>query len=153
MGQNLSLIADQMQTNNKTTLECFESTNWTCPEKLKLCLYEISICSSVDFRRRSNAIKIKEFFLPEYNIGINNQSDNYNSNKYHVLLNAQDRYKEKDGSKVFMDNYEPPKLINTFTLTKESNQSELEEIFDLIKTSVKAKNMDRIVEKLFELTK
>lgn len=54
---------------------------------------------------------------------------------------------------ILMNNYEPSKLINVFTLTKESNQSELEEIFDLIKTSVKAKNMDQIVAKLFELAK
>ena len=153
MGQTFSLSADQIQTNNKTTLECFESTNWTCPEKLTLCLYEISICSSADFRRRSNAIKIKEFFLPEYNIGINNQSDYNSNNKYHVLLNAQDRYKEKDRSTVFMNNYEPSKLIKVFTLTKESNQSELEEVFDLIKTSVKAKNMEQTITKLFELAK
>lgn len=151
MGQTFSLSADQIQTNNKTTLECFESTNWTCPEKLTLCLYEISISSSSDIRRRSNAHRIKEFFLPEYNIGINNQF--YLNNKYNIIPDAQNRYKNKDRSTVFMNNYEPSKLINTFTLTKESNQSELEEVFDLIKTSIKAKNMEQTVTKLFELAK
>ncbi len=124
----------------KSTLEYFESTNWQCPEKLTLQLYEISICDYQGLGRHSNTYKINEFFIPEYNIGINHQP--FYGYPYNIISNANKRYERYEND---------AKLINSCVVTKISNQSQLEEIFDLIKTNTKAKNMHQTIKNLYTI--
>jgi hypothetical protein len=54
------------------SLQYFENSNWICPEKITIELYELSISIYTSFERLTkNTTKIKEIYIPEYNIGIN----------------------------------------------------------------------------------
>ena len=129
--------------NNKLdSYVCFENSNWFCPDKLSVELYELTVTTSTSIRRfTSNVIKIKEFYIPEYNIGINNYK---NGNKnYNIILNAHSRY-ESGINKMFVN--EDPILIKSFILEGD----ECSELFDLIKQYVKSHNMESTINKLYK---
>ena len=90
-------------------------------------------------------IKIKEFFIPEFNLSINNVNDGLRN--YNIILNSSSRYKKV---KRFDDSWDSPKLLKSSCLTKKSNPDELEELFDLMITYTKSQNMDSTIKKLFE---
>ncbi len=52
---------------------------------------------------------------------------------------------------MFFDNQEKPKLLNTFSLTLESNSTQLEELFDLIKFYVRSQNYEKTIQSIFNL--
>lgn len=142
MGNSFNLNLNNENKEYLTTIEYLEKVNYQCPDKLTLILYEISIC---DDPRRPRYYQIKEFFIPEFNISINNM--NFYSNKYNILLNSSTRYKDKN---IYGSDYRPSKQLKTICLIKESNLNELKELFDLIVTYTKSQNMENTIKKLFE---
>jgi hypothetical protein len=141
MGNSLNLsIGDKAYLS---TVEYFEKTNWQSPEILHLELYEISVLSNP--RNYSSYYQIKEIFIPEFNISINNINNGLRN--YNIILNSSSRYKKV---KRFDDSQDIPKLLKSLCLTKESNPDELEELFDLISSYTKSQNMGSTVKKLFE---
>jgi hypothetical protein len=153
MGQQLSQLisTNQNNINTKKSIECLQDTNFECPDSLTLELYEISIGSG-DARRMSNTWRIKEFYIPQYNIGINQEY--YGSRSYNLIINAFNRYhKDESNSKNSITYGEPAKFIKSFTLNKDTNKEEIEEIFNVIKCCIISQNAESSITKLFELAK
>jgi hypothetical protein len=140
MGNSLNLNLNNQTIEYLTTIEYLEKVNYQCPDKLTLVLYEISICNDP---RRHMYWQIKEFFIPEFNISINNV--NTGTHKYNIIINSSSRY-----NNTYDDDCKPSKQLKTICLTKESNSNELEELFDLIITYTKSQNMENTIKKLFE---
>ena len=144
MGNSLNSNVNYENKKYLTTIEYLEKVNYQCPEKLTLILYEISICNNP---RNYTYYQIEEFFIPEFNISINDTC--YYSHKYNIILNSSTRYNKKN--KYDSDNdYKPCKQLKTICLTKENNLDELKELFDLIVTYTKSQNMENTVKKLYE---
>lgn len=130
--------------NNKLkSIEYFEQTNWKCPDKLHIEFYELTVTTTTSLRRfTSNTVKIKEFYIPEYNIGINNYG--FENKKYNIILNAHSRY-EEGVNKLYVN--KNPKLLKTIELVGD----DCCELFNLLVYYVKSHNMESTVNKLYEL--
>lgn len=152
MGQQFSQIVNS-ELNNfkpKKSIECLEDINYECPNTLQLKLYEISI-SSGDLRRMSNTWRIREFYIPQFNVGINNE--HYGGKSYNIITNAYNRYHKEENNNDTRSYGEPPKLIETFFLNKITNKNEIEELFNVIKCHIISANAEQTITKLFELSK
>ena len=75
--------------NNLNSLIYFENSNWNCPEKIKVELYKLSISYNSSMRSTSNITKIKEIYIPEYNIGINNYKNGNKNYNIRYVYNKQ----------------------------------------------------------------
>lgn len=128
---------------NLDSIIYFENSNWICPEKLKVELYELSLSFNSTIICTSNITKIQEIYIPEFNIGINNYK---NGNKnYNIILNAHSRYEK--GINMFCIN--DPVLLNTIILESDN----CIELFDLLKQYIKSHHMESTINKLYELIK
>ena len=143
MGNSLNLNLTNQTKEYLPTIEWFEITNWVSPDTLHLELYEISVCMDA---RRPHYFRIKEIFIPEYNLSLNTFGSG--THNYNIILNSSKRYNKKE--KLLNEDWKPPKLLKSVCLTKESNPNELEELFDLISTYIKSQNMGSTIKKLFE---
>jgi len=124
----------------ESTIDCFKLTNWECPNELEIQIYEISICDYCYLGRASPARRIKEIFIPYYNISIN-KADNFYNN-FNIILDSQYRYVKKDDSRGYMKGWEMPKLLQKITLDSEQTHK----IFNLIYNYVKK---DKIIKEMF----
>ena len=122
-------LTNEFSKTDLLTYQCFEKLNWTCPEKITVQLYEISIVE--DIRRLSNKYKIKEIFLPEFNASLNNTC--FYGNNYNIILNTHERYNND------------AKLLKTIVLNNETKN----ELFELVKYYVKAKTSQPLIDNLF----
>lgn len=150
MGQKFSQINDFKQSNTKPkkSIECLQDVDFLCPNTLLIELHEISICS--DFRRMSNTWKIKEFYIPQFNIGINNQHNGKKS--YNLIIDAYSRYYNDNPNTNNIRKYgDPPKLIKSFFINF-SESEELGKLFNTIKCYIISQNAEQTINKLFELT-
>lgn len=96
--------------------------------------------------RRPCYFRIKEIFIPEYNLSLN--TIGLGTHKYNIILNSSSRYNKIKN--IENDDWKRPTQLKCVCLTKESNPDELEELFDLIKSYTKSQNMDSTIKKLFE---
>ncbi len=126
--------------NLESTIDCFKLTNWECPNELEIQIYEISICDYYYPGRGSPTRRIKEIFIPYYNISIN-KADNFYNN-FNIILNSQKRYVKKDDSGGYMNGWEIPKLLQKIKLDSQQTQK----IFKLIYNYVKK---DEIIKEMF----
>lgn len=146
---NTQLVGEKKEFEK--TVKCFENINWTCPDSIQLELFEISICSSVDLRRIGSSYRIKEIFLPEFNLSINKEY--FSGKTYNIISNASDRfYSDSDTNKnvTRAKNWEKPKLIKSVILNRDTNTSDIEELFEMVSIYVKSQQMENQVKKLFE---
>lgn len=140
----------------KTTTDYLENIGWKCPNSIKLELFEIYISTSIDIRRfRKNNVKIKEIFLPEFNLSINNEY--FMGKNYNIISNASGRFYSSTNTNMNTEltdenneNDKNPKLVKSLILTRENEPEELVELFDMICTYVKSSQMESRVVKLFE---
>lgn len=121
----------------KTTLELLDDINWICPNKIIVEIYEIEVLIGDynDMRRgRLNKKIINEMYIPEFDLGINNE----NGSNIIPNVSVSSRYDmSKTGSK----------LINTIEIT------DCKELFDIICIGVKAKNLGPKISQLFDSIK
>jgi len=134
-----------------TTLKAFEDINWQCPKSITINQYEISVCNFNGIGRKPNYFRIKELFLPEFNLSINEVP--YSGKKYSIILNSSSRYSDNEHTHTFGINWQKPVLLNTLILTLESETNELTELFELIYTYTKSQHMENTIVKLFDMVK
>ena len=143
MGNSLKFNLTNQTKEYLPTIECFEKTNWVSPDTMHLKLYEISVCMDA---RRPHYFRIKEIFIPEYNLSLNTIESG--TPNYNIILNSSKRYNKKE--KLLNEDWKSPEQLKFVCLTKESNPNELKELFDLISAYTKSQNMDYTIKKLFE---
>jgi hypothetical protein len=119
--------------------------NWIKPDKLTFIFYELSICSSIDFRSRNHR-QIREIWIFEFDIGINREK--VLGKNYNIILNANKQGRYKNQTNPLAINHKPCKKLKTFVLRDEIK---INEIFESIKTYVKSQNLDNQVDSLFNL--
>ncbi len=125
--------------------------DWKCPDVITLELWEIAICR--DLRNFNHTHKIKEIYIPEYNLSVNREY--YCSNNFNIILDSYDRY-HKENLNINDINFEingsnKPILLKKIIFNKSTNQELIQELHDGFVGFVKSKGIQGSVNELFNL--